>query len=711
MNTSNPFVLQPDEYGRDLNVVKHYIHDTAWLISRKTGKPYEYVSQWIRKKISDGTVPFKDPKMLTLVRGENGDREVDSGDGTYLGYLENIEREGLIVSPTMTTYLPPHKKKSLLSEYIEENIERRDRFKEESKIAKMDGNKEIANFKNILQSLMKIFNNSISGGHGSPGTPLFNLSAHPTLTSTCRCATSYANANNERFLTGSRHYWSYEIAQANIMSIVANFDYVRLEEVVEMYGITIPTVEDVMTIITASCKPYWRGDDHMLKLRHLVESLTDMERCAYAYTQDCYTLAQLNPDLVQTMIMEFASCPTVPIDNPDHYINNTSKDLLALVSVIASKHVDGRRLEVVKEQSPESYGIIGATAKNVLQQLDRYRDIITVFWRTNHVPPSVYNIPSAIRKTVLLSDTDSTVFTVANWVEWIYGKVRYDNMGMAVAATMVYLASQTLIHILALFSANMGVEKKRIHQLEMKNEYMMETLIMTGKAKHYAYRTIVKEGNVFKNPEMEIKGVTLRNSRVPSAIMKGVRQTMTDIMDDIRDNGKVKLTDYLRRVAEIERDILNSIKHGTTDYLTSTQIQAKSAYKNPMSQAYYYYLLWNTVFGDKYGYIGTLPSRAVKVSMSTDTKTKLNQWIESIEDVNIKTKMADFIKETKRNYLSMLLVPTEVLKNGTIPDEIISGSNVRKTIYNTVEAHYLILESLSYHCNNDKLTRLISDNY
>lgn len=711
MTTNNPFVLPPEDYKRDLNVVKKYIETSAYYLSKKTGKPVDEMIKWIADGIKNRTIPFKDPKILTLVRQENGDRVQDNGEGTYLGYLENIERSELIVSPTMTTYTNPKVKASLIAKYVEHNMELRDIDKKESQVAEMDGNLDLAAFKDILQTLRKVMNNSISGSHGSPGTPLYNLSAHPTLTSTCRCATSYANANNERFLAGVRHYWSYDIAIGNIASIVSNSDYKAIAETMEMYDLTVPTVEDVMYIVEESTSNYWRMSDKLNKIRDFVNTLTDLERAAYCYSQDCYTLARLNEDLVKTMILEFATCPTVPVDNPNDYIKQLDSDRKALVSVIASDHIDGRRLEVVEKEDPVSYGIVGAAAKNVNEQLMRYSDIITTFWRTQHTPSSIYNFPSAVRKTVVVSDTDSTIFTVADWVKLCFGKIKFDVSGKSVAATMVYFTSQTLVHLLALFSTNMGVEKKRLHQLEMKNEYMMESLILTGKAKHYAYRTIVKEGNVYKDPKLDIKGVTLRNSKVPPVIMNGVHTMISDIMDDVKEKGTVEVTKYLTRVGNVERMIRDAIAKGSPEYLTRTQLLPKESYKKPLSSAYFYYLMWEEVFAPKYGHIGMLPATTVKLSMTTTNKTLLTQWINSFEDPAMVSRMNNFLTTYKRTSLKMLLVPTDVLKSGSIPKEIINGSSYRHTIYSVAEAYYLLLESLGYYSHNDKITRLVSDTY
>jgi len=65
--------------------------------------------------------------------------------------------------------------------------------------------------------------------------------------------------------------------------------------------------------------------------------------------------------------------------------------------------------------------------------------------------------------------------------------------------------------------------------------------------------------------------------------------------------------------------------------------------------------------------------------------------------------------------VSNLLLPESIIAVKGIPQEIIEGVNVRKIIFGTLEAFYLVLESLGFFVskpdNNKNITRLLSDYY
>lgn len=707
---SNPFIDNNDEYKRDFNIVKKYVKDSSFFLHKMKDLPLETCEQLVKKTISkEGDKPLSDPKILILEREENGDKI--QKESTFLSFLKDTQEKKDLTSPTLTTYLHPSKKESMIARFLGKNMARRKEVKKRGHLAEMEKDFVLTSYCYNLQTAIKIINNSVSGAHGSAGTPLYNHSSHPALTSTCRCATSYANANNERFLEGMRHYWCYEVTQSDIISIVANSDYEKISKTMEEYAIKHPEVEDVINIIKKSTDHYWSDEVSFNKLIKLIEKLTPIERSAYLYTQDCYSLFKLNPTFVKQMINDMATRADEMVEDPDYWVSLLDGDMLMTVSIIASDYLNGRTLNKVKETDTNNYKKIGATIKNFILSREKYRSLINTFWKTNHLPPSIGYYPSAIRKAVIVSDTDSTIFSVANWVERVEGKLTFDAKGKSVATVMVYLASQTLKHILATYSAYMGVIPERIFQLTMKNEFMMESLMLTTKGKHYAYRIIAKEGNVYSNPSLDIKGVTLRNSKVPEAIRKELRQTIEDILENIKSGSGINILDYLKRVGNLEHEILEKIRKGSSEYLTRQKIRSKESYRTPMTSGYYYYELWQRVFADKYGQISELPVATAKVSLDFDNKTKFDMWLESLEDKVIARRLKEFLIETNRKFLKCIYVPIEIATNDGIPKEILSAADVRKVIYTSTEGFYLVMESLGFYCQNDQNSRLIMDTY
>lgn len=151
MTAINPFVLEKNEYRRDLNFLKQYVEDVAKFLSTMTGDPIDTCVDFVKKGLKPGGVfEFKDPKITYLERVNYEDRV--EKEGTLLTYLtESIQNKELI-APTLTTYVNPEEKQSLLVEFVDENVAIRGKAKKAMFAAKMAGNVDLELFKNSEQS-------------------------------------------------------------------------------------------------------------------------------------------------------------------------------------------------------------------------------------------------------------------------------------------------------------------------------------------------------------------------------------------------------------------------------------------------------------------------------------------------------------------------------------------------------------------------------
>ncbi len=708
----NVFTLKPDEYKRNYDILNEAISDTALYLSIQTGDSIEDTRKYVESQIAKGgQFQIEDPQVLCLSKESPGNREILPI--TFTEYIADICKNEWILSPTMAVYENPKVKRSILAQYIAGNIQRRSAVKKEQHAAMMAGDKVLEAYKESQQTTFKIKNNSLSGAHASPYTILYNKSSHSSLTSTCRSATSYGNANNEKFITGNRHYWSPQILRNNIISIVNHTDYQALAAVIEKYNIYLPTADDVISVITYSTDLYWTSEEEMGKIRTLVTKMKPLQRAAFVYTGDLYHLAKYNDSLVRNLLTDFAKTPTsiISVEETDALLPTLDADLRTYVNLLRAKELDGGTIKDLRAK-PFEYGLYGSTAKNISYQLEQWSDLIKVLWVTLNVPSSIAKIPDSIRRAAVTSDTDSTIFTVQNWVEWYTGKIGFDDTSMAINYTIVYLASQTIIHILAILSANMGVITEQIHQLAMKNEFSFPVFALTPRAKHYYAYQAAKEGNVFKKPKLEVKGVALRNANCPAAIMSQARDLITKIMDDVMQKGEVSIEEVLGIVAKVEVEIKNSILAGGYDHMPRGRINAPEAYSaGERNATYMNYGMWEEVFAPKYGHTEPPTYGVVKASLDTENKTKLNAWLDGMEDQALAERMRNWCAKHGKDKLTNLLLPMSVISGTGIPKEVIQGIDIRKIVYSTMESFYLILESLGIYMINKDLTNLVSDRY
>ena len=705
------FTYRPEDYTRNVDIVNAYIHDCATYASRMTGKPYDACVDFIVSNMKPGGLkPLKDPEVLYLQRAKNGDRNKKTG--TFTEYLKFVEDNKLIMAPTMTVYLNPNQRKSKLGAFIDANLQRRKAAKDKKFDYKMSGDKAMESYYDGLQTGFKLDNNSLSGAHASPFNILYNKSSHSTLTSTCRISTSYANANGEWFLAGNRHFWCPQVVVVSLLAACRHTDFAALEAAVVQFSLYNPEVKDVMECIHRSSDLYWFNETAMAEIEQYVKSMTPLERAAFVYNCDLHHLAKHNDSFVRQFLGELSQQMSSPIENPDDIIKQCDSDTKTLMSLICADLIAGRTLKDIKKDDPFLYGIIGHTAFNILTVLDKYKTFIHGVWRPSVLPPSIAVLPNIVRRAVITSDTDSTIFTNQAWTEWFTNGDSFSLKAYQIGYTTTFLNSQMVKHKLALMSANIGVIKEHIHKISMKNEYYFPVYCLTPSAKHYfAYRS-AQEGNILPEIETEIKGVHLRDSTAPAIVTRRLKRYMEEAMDHIMEKGHLTLDEVLGPIAEIELAIKKDIETAGFMYMKATQIKSVSSYvKGEEAANYKHYMMWNEVFAPIYGPAPEPPYQAVKVSVDLDTRQKFNDWIATLEDKELGKRFADWMESNGRTNVTTFILPLANLQVYGIPKEIISAINMRKLIMNMVAPFYLVLEAFGIYLKNENITRLISDTY
>jgi len=706
---TSPFVNPATEYGRDLNILDAAVKDAAHYISTVEDIPYEEAVAFVQETTGKGgAFEVNDPNTKILHRDAKTGRK--KAVIPFSQFLGDIEDNNYLMAPTLTNYTSPHEQRSILSEYIDGNVAKRKVVKKQGQVDKANGDHEAAGIKHVLQSTFKIKNNSISGAHLSAHNSLYLKSAHPTLTSTCRSATSYSNANTERYLMGNRHYRNADIAINNIVAVVRSTDYEKVEKTMTTYNLHYPSAEEVTKAVQRSTDQYWRAPDRFQRIADYIAGLTPIERAAYLYSQDLYHLTEYNPEVVRSLITPLAVKATQPIDNPKEWIEKMDTDITALIGIVNAGELKGSTWWDLEKDDPHKYALLGAQVKQTFETLEKFSLLINTFWCTDNPPPSMAYFLQSIRKTVIVSDTDSTIFTVQDWVKWYNnGELGFDEVSNSVGAVMVYLTSQTTVHLLAQLSAGMGVVPEHISKLEMKNEFFFPVLSLTTKAKHYFSYISACEGNVYDELEPEYKGVSLKNSKIPKHIMKRFNAFTEGIMTDVMDGKKLSLKSLLQDAVDIEKEITNSLVTGKTEYLQLASVKAKESYKNPESSPYMHYEMWDYVFAPKYGKAPPPPYIGVKLSLDLPNPTAVKVWLSKIEDEDIAFRMEKWLTGQSKKDYKIAVLPIEVVSQVGVPEELLLAKDIRKVCATLLEPFILVLESMGIFMKNQYNSKLPSD--
>lgn len=709
----NPFYQDISEYQRELEIVNPLMRDTALYLASMTGDDLDKCLAYVQSTMAPGgKFELNDPKTMILDKGENGDREKKVV--RFSQYLGRVKKQNLLLSPSMTVYLPEEIRASTHAKYIEEGVANRKAVKKEQMRLEGEGTAEaleLAQVRKGEQENFKINNNSYSGATVSAATILYYKSTHSSLTSTCRTATSYANANNEKFIMGNRHYYSPEVTKANMLSLVNNTDLKMLEDCMQRFNMHYPTADEIIDMILYSTTHYWSNPEYTAQLRKLAAGMSPIGRAAIMYVGDLYHTYKYNPDLVKGFLNELSRVGTPDqVVSKDEY-NKYDGDMQLLASFINFNTIKGRNNEKLAEENPEVFDLIYATGNNISQVLNKYILFIKALFLTKNVPPSIHAFPTAYRRAAVISDTDSTMFTMQYWVEEFFGRVTFSDEAKRLVFALVFLVSEVVMHILALQSINMGVTSKKLRLLAMKNEYYFAVLSLTTRSKHYYASQDAVEGIMFAKARMEVKGVGLRDSKVPPRINKAAKKMMEHVITTIKREETLDLPAMLKQIGDIERNIMTSIYTGKAEYLTTGKVKKLDAYKSETNATYAKYKFWKEVFEPSFGFLEAPPYSFVKISVTIDNRTRFEAWLDTIEDKALVMRLKKWALENNKKGITNFHVPMSVVENHGIPEVITRVANVRQTIANTMGSFYLIMESLGIMLQDKKNTRLISDFY
>lgn len=698
----NVFFKDKTQYNNQLNPVKGYLEQLTKYISVRKQISLEEAKQ---KALVILKTHFKDKNIKYFEREENGDRFAK--DGTLYSYIKNNIANKNILAPTFTSYKNAQVEKSIHSEFIFVNVKARSIAKKAAQKAKAEGNIELFISKDNEQNTKKTANNSLSGVYSQESCVLYNPTNHSTLTSVTRTMTSLSNANNEKLIAGNRYYPRAIDVLNNVVYISTYTNEQAIKNTVEKYNLHLPTVEETVKILKYSSDLYFIDDIYYKnKIIPYLNNLSPYQLASICYSGDFYHLRVLNSNFIHTLLSELI-LPVKPEEDKVKdlsSIHQVDEAVLYFVHSIFFSKIKGFGKDYEKMNDAGLASPILATCHHVKEVLYKYKDFFNTFFMTEIFPSNSFRLKNMRRRTVVLSDTDSTCFTLDDWVTWYKGEYKIDDVSIALAGCISYIASQVIVNLLAILSRNMNVDESLLNTLALKNEYLWSSFIPCEVSKHYYAQTVMQEGNVFKAPDTERKGVHLKNSAVPKSVILHANGLMDYILKALAENQKVKFNYVVSEIIKLEQDIIASVKKGEAVYLKKSKIKNKEAYaQDEMKSPYQRHQFWVDVFSPKYGVFQDPPYDVIKVPTLVKGKAGLEGWLNSIQDLELKERLTIWLdKYNKKDLPTIYLNEIYVAGNG-IPEEIINVINIKQIVFDTTMQHRLILETLGVLLNEDFL--------
>ena len=682
------------DYQMNLNPVKNALEQLQIYVA-KTYDLDTDTAKLLTKKIIKDNNP-KNPIVTYNNKNEVGDMETVTN--TLTGYLKDTIDDGNIIVPSFTNYVHPSKKLSYHSDFLFQNVALRSSDKKLAHKYEQEGDKEKFNYYNTMQNIRKIFNNSVSGAYGSKGTILSNFSAHYTLTSITRCMASIGNITTESIVAGNKYFKDADVTMNYILTVAQRANKNMVERVIDKFKLYIPTSEECMEMILYSSRWYWTDLDKEDVIYKFIQKLQPYERVALMYVNDLWHFKEYNSDVARDLIENMGTRRTGLSKVPLSDIAKAPEGIMNLVHLVCTDDIKGMNVNYKALDGTPIIDALASTAVHIYKTMDKYWLFFKAFFTTDILPTSTAYLKDMIRDSIVLSDTDSTCGAYDRWVQWYFGDNQFHAEAIGIAGAVMTINTLVMDHFIKVFSANMNIDKKNYEILKMKNEFYWHIFVATNAGKHYYANTYVKEGSVYAEDKLERKGVHLIASSIKQDLQKVTKSMLEEILETVKTKQPISLRKWVERIAKIELDIINLVKSGDVSIFKRGPIKEAKSYKNgPTESPYQYHVWWNEHFGDRYGKVAEPPYTAIKIPLLLDNKTAVQEWLDSIVDLETKAKLVHWYENRKAKDFKTLRLPMAAAESIGIPEEFRSVVNSKRIISDNLQPLYMLLESLGFY--------------
>jgi len=482
----------------------------------------------------------------------------ENKDTTLVDLCNWIESELPVVSGNATFYMQPSVQASPTSTML--NAMKINRKKVKDEMFKYASGSDEAIAKELEQKNLKVILNADYGGSGNEtaafyneyGPPATTLMAQSLITITAAFFESYVGDNQVFFSNNECFDW---------------INTVILKDMRIPTWMKVPTSEEVYRRIASHnnlpsirfCKV----------LKQLISSYNKDELCYLYYANNIRDFVTNHPyiqNLLRNVLTKLpiyeVSETEVPSEFKDKF-NNSGEELKDYNNWVC------------EEIFMNPYKIPKIIKDDIEELIALFTQFIYVDYLT---PDSIMKMNNHKRNTDILSDTDSVVVYIDNFISLILDEIFPDctfnrkkmYTEFILGNTLTTFFSEGLKRLLDYYGRAHNMDDESRKQLAMKNELYFRVLFLMKVKKRYVASIALREGHVMLPFKIEIKGMDF----IKSGVTELVSNRFTKILkDNILYPDEIDIHGMNRDLKLFEQEIINDLKSGGTQYLSTTTFQ------------------------------------------------------------------------------------------------------------------------------------------
>jgi hypothetical protein len=494
------------------------------------------------------------------------------------------------------------------------------------------------------QQNLKVLANSYYGAFGTKSFIFFNPYLGPSVTYTGQLIIISAILGFEGFLSGNYYFENF----GELFYFLTNIRREEYDE--EMILDELPEITSEM----------------------LIEKYK--EKCQFDLTENQLQVLELFfTDLPVTVMQKF-------------YLKNDFFGLLNLPSL----------KEFVKDNFIRNdFPDVNAPPEEIKDELEYFNELFEYFvYYPYPYPNKSEKVSKLIRKTVIISDTDSTFLNLNPYFEYVLdiGGIEKEDVTKeqqaSIISVMTFVITKFIARVFWQLTKNLNILEEDRSKINMKSEFHYLRMMLTRNKKSYAGLVLSKEGNIYDEPDVDIKGIQIKKTTTP----RPARKFFTDILeDDILKAKTLNGIGVYRRFIEFENQIRKDVENSNTAFLTPAVIKNFSNYANLYSmQSYRGLLVWNALFPDNQ--INENSSMHI-LTLKKVSSEELYEYLPEDACKKIEALFEQHGEDLSKHGLGLISIPFGVKK---IPDMFIPLIDTDFIINRTMSSGNIILDSLGF---------------
>lgn len=615
-----------------------------------------------------------------------------------------------VITPSGSVYCSTTKKRSIVSILIAEFMAERKKVKKKMFKAFAEGNFALGEIFQALQNSIKVTLNSLPGGYGFPSSIFYDKGSYNGITSSGRILISTAFTCCEQFLGANIPLYSVEEA-INLLIMVQERgpSSADIRRVMERHNLKWVERYQITEYLNEMLKRYSFTEDLTKdsNFQRVLAGLTNEQVQFVWYHSNMQHICFDNDEYFHRHIREAFDTSFIDTDTIEFSTEiwwGLDEGILTIATTVLASEIGGMDLVKLSETPALAKKVI-VVYNRIKHFLDHIEDLFSVFVYHDMIAQKVLTRSSMQRESVVVSDTDSVIYTVIQWSTWFTRqneKVVQESYNIAALAT--YWLTNANADAMAKYAISSGAVGEDIDLIQMKSEFMYPALMLFDIKKVYAALTAAQEGVVFKELRPDIKGASIRGAGASPAAKKFTTEVLVDHVLKPVIEGDISARELINTVVKFEKSVKQDLASGGLDFLPMISVGTVDRYANSDQSVYFYAKAWNAIFAGKYDRVN-VPNKLPKVLILKPTKQYF-KWLKE-KDPKIHDRFQQFIQQEGKCPSAFVVDP--LCKR--IPEELMPLVDVKALVYFNTNPVYLTLASLNIGIGHPRKHLLLSDIY